>query len=278
MRGDTGTGKELLARRLHAWSARSGAFVAIHGAELRGRQVEAALFGRVAGAFDGAQPHGTAGLLASADGGTLLLDEVSLFEPAAQAALLRFLDDRTVRPVGATAPRPVDVQLLATTSADLEAEVAAGRFRADLLYRLATVCVELPPLRRRSDLAACVAETLRAIDAHASITPAAVERLAGHAWPGNFRELRAVLTRALLLHPGGRIDVADLPAPASPPEAHSPSLRRSANESVLETFRRTGSISETARTLQVSRTTVYRHLRESQGPPQGSVAGRDGPD
>jgi transcriptional regulator of acetoin/glycerol metabolism len=178
-----------------------------------------------------------------------------------QAALLRFLDDQSVRPVGGTASRRVDVQLLAATHADLDEEVAARRFRADLLYRLNTVRVDLPPLRLRRDFAAAVRSVLAALDRGASIGDDAIQRLAQHRWPGNFRELRSLLTRALL-RSGGRLGVADvervLPAGGGGPAS---ALQINAGELVRREFARSRSVSQTARSLGISRTTVYRHLR-----------------
>jgi sigma-54 dependent transcriptional regulator, acetoin dehydrogenase operon transcriptional activator AcoR len=179
-----------------------------------------------------------------------------------QAALLRFLDDGLVRQVGGTATRQIDVQLLAATNAELDAEVAARRFRADLLYRLDTIRVELPPLRRRRDFAAAVRSVLRVVDGAASIDDAAIERLSRHAWPGNFRELRSVLTRALLLEPGRRLRLTDVEPllPAAEP-APASGLQQLAADAVRREFERTGrSVSQTSRNLGVSRTTVYRHL------------------
>jgi sigma-54 dependent transcriptional regulator, acetoin dehydrogenase operon transcriptional activator AcoR len=267
--GETGTGKELLARHAHGSSGRHGEFVAVNCGALPDELFEAELFGYVGGAFTGARREGSIGLIASADGGTLLLDEVRELPLPLQAALLRFLDDRLVRPVGGTTARRVDVQLLAATNIELEEEVAARRFREDLLYRLNTVKVSLPPLRRRLDFDAAVHSVLAAVDAHASISAEAVARLALHGWPGNFRELRAVLTRALLarqsLADDGRLELADfeplLPAVGS--QAGSV-LQQSATDLVLREFERCGrSVSRTSRGLGISRTTVYRHLRES---------------
>jgi transcriptional regulator of acetoin/glycerol metabolism len=232
---------------------------------LPGELIEAELFGYVGGAFTGARREGSAGLIASADGGTLLLDEVRELPLPLQAALLRFLDDQTVRPVGATSSRSVDVLLLAATHADLEAEVAARRFRADLMYRLNTVRVDLPPLRERRDFSAAVRSTLAALDSAASITDDAIARLAKERWPGNFRELRSLLTRVLLqADNGARITRTDVerwlpghtPAPAS-------ALQNAAGELVRREFERCGSVSQTARALGISRTTVYRHLKQA---------------
>jgi transcriptional regulator of acetoin/glycerol metabolism len=277
LEGETGSGKEMLARLAHAESARRGEFVAVNCGALPGELVEAELFGYVGGAFTGARREGSAGLIASADGGTLLLDEIGELPLVLQAALLRFLDDRMVRPVGGHAGRRVDVQVLAATHVDLEAAVAARRFREDLLYRLNTVRVALPPLRRRRDFAEAARAILRGIDAGAAVDETALQRLATHAWPGNFRELRAVLTRALLWRRmqglDARLGLDDVVRvlPAAPSVAEVPgasALQHGATEIVLREFERSGrSVSRTARTLGISRTTVYRHLREAGAAP-----------
>lgn len=260
--GETGSGKEVLARHAHRASGRTGAFVAINCGALPAELFEAELFGYVGGAFTGARRDGSAGLIASADGGTLLLDEVRELPLHLQAALLRFFDDGVVRPVGGTATRRVDVQLLAATNADLDEDVAAQRFRADLMYRLNTVRANLPPLRQRRDFVAIVRSALDALDALATIDDAAVARLACHAWPGNFRELRSVLTRALLVQGGHRLGVADvtgfLPTASCQP---SSVIQQTTLETIRREYQRTGqNVSQTSRNLGVSRTTVYRYL------------------
>ena len=260
--GETGTGKEVLARHAHRASGRTGQFVAVNCGALPDELFESELFGHVGGAFTGARREGGLGLIASADGGTLLLDEVTELPLPLQAALLRFLDDGLVRQVGGTVWRKVDVQLLAATNSEPADDVAARRFRADLYYRLATVCVTLPPLRRRRDFADAVIAVLGRIDPRAAIEDDAVERLQSHAWPGNFRELRAVLTRALLASDGHPIGVADVERLL--PAAHRPAssaLQQGASETIRREFERTGrSVSQTSRNLGISRTTVYRHL------------------
>ena len=260
--GETGTGKEVLARHAHRASGRSGAFVAVNCGALPDELFESELFGHVGGAFTGARREGSLGLIASADGGTLLLDEVSELPLPLQAALLRFLDDGVVRQVGGTVSRKVDVQLLAATNTDLADDVAARRFRADLFYRLNTVCVTLPPLRLRRDFADAAIALLHRLDARAAIDDAALDRLQAHAWPGNFRELRSVLTRALLScegHPIGAATIAPLLPPAE--RAARSALQQAAGETIRREFERTGhSVSQTSRNLGISRTTVYRHL------------------
>jgi transcriptional regulator of acetoin/glycerol metabolism len=176
--------------------------------------------------------------------------------------------------VGGTRSRAVDVQLLAATHTDLDAAVAAGRFRPDLLYRLNTVAVRLPPLRARRDFAVAARQLLGQVDRAASLDEAALARLARYPWPGNFRELRAVLTRALLLAgPGRRLGAAEIERvmPATPVTAAS-SLQQAAGDTVRREFERCGgSVSRTARVLGISRTTVYRYLREGAA---AAVSGR----
>ena len=277
--GETGSGKELLARHAHQASGRSGAFVAINCGALPAELFEAELFGYAGGAFTGARRDGSAGLIASAHGGTLLLDEVGDLPLPLQAALLRFLDDRLVRPVGGTQARRVDVQLLAATNTALDDAVATRRFRADLLYRLNTVCAVLPPLRLRRDLPAATRRLLATLDIGASITDDALQHLAGHPWPGNFRELRSVLTRALLGRNDSHLGLADvarvLPAATNAATnsattagtpASASALQQGASELVRRELDRSGgSVSQTARALGVSRTTVYRHMRGGRG-------------
>ncbi len=270
LHGETGTGKELLARHAHKVSGRRGEFVAVNCATLPAELFEAELFGYEPGAFTGARREGSVGLIRSADGGTLLLDEIRELPLPMQASLLRFLDDQQVRPVGSRKGVTVDVQLLAASHADLEEEVRLRSFRADLFYRLNIVQVTLPPLRKRSDLAAAVRWMLRQIDADLVIDDLAVQQLASHGWPGNFRELHAVLMRIVLARglrnhldaPGNTIVAAEVQAVLPLAKIVGSGLQRSAAELVRLEFERSGrSVSQTARNLDISRTTVYRHLR-----------------
>jgi len=204
--GETGTGKELVARALHDASARRrGPFVAVDCGSLPESLLESELFGHVRGAFTGAATART-GTIARADGGTLFLDELGRVAPSVQARLLRVLEERVVKPLGGDTERAVDVRIIAASRDDLDAEVAAGRFRADLLYRLAVVRVTLPPLRtRREDLAVIARELLRS-RGFVDDKPAGpgLDRLISHGWPGNVRELRNILDRAIALAPGAR--------------------------------------------------------------------------
>ena len=218
IRGETGTGKEQLARHAHAASGRTGAFVPVNCAALPESLIEAELFGYADGAFTGARRGGAIGLVKEADGGTLFLDEIGDMPVALQAVLLRLLDDWTVRPVGGVRAK-VDVFLVSATNASLDKAIAEGRFRSDLLYRLNTLEVTLPRLRDRSDFDAIVHHLLGAIDPNCEITPATIARLAARPWPGNIRELRNMLARFTLASADGFIDEAgvgshDRPRPA----------------------------------------------------------------
>lgn len=273
--GETGTGKEMLARYAHRISGRRGELVAVNCAAMPAELFEAELFGYSAGAFTGARREGHGGLILEADGGTLLLDEIADLPPPLQAALLRFLDDFQVRPVGGRVSRVVDTLVIAATNADLHRAVAERRFRADLLYRLNTVQVVLPPLRERSDLAAVARVVLARIDPLARISDGALQALAAHDWPGNVRELRAVLTRARLMADAAEIEARHLglqvppaagvmPGRSESGQAAAGTLRTLSGELVRRTCAELdGNVSATAQRLAISRTTVYRYLREA---------------
>jgi sigma-54 dependent transcriptional regulator, acetoin dehydrogenase operon transcriptional activator AcoR len=265
IRGETGTGKEQLARHAHAASGRSGAFVPINCAALPENLIEAELFGYADGAYTGARRGGAAGLVREADGGTLFLDEIGDMPVALQGVLLRLLDDWTVRPVGGSGVK-VDVFLISATNATLDRAVADGRFRSDLLYRLNTLEVRLPRLRDRADFDAIAHHLLRSIDPDCNVTAGALARLALCSWPGNIRELRNVLARLTLGVPhgvtNGSIDetcVAALLEQAPPTSRES--LHDVQRSRILNVHAETaGNISETARRLGVSRNTIYRAL------------------
>ncbi|MCL6555243.1 MAG: sigma-54 dependent transcriptional regulator [Burkholderiales bacterium] len=219
--GESGTGKEVMARYLHRHSPRAGKpFVAINCAAIPDNLLESTLFGYEKGAFTGAtssQP----GKFEQADGGTLLLDEISEMPLALQAKLLRVLQEREVERVGGRAPIPVDVRIIATSNRDMEAEVAAGRFRGDLYYRLNVFPLHLPPLRsRREDIVPLARHILARLAAQAgrpglAFSAQAERELTLYPWPGNIRELENVIQRALILAPGGLIEAAHLHLPAA---------------------------------------------------------------
>ena len=261
--GETGTGKEQLARHAHAASDRRGEFIAVNCAALPDTLAEAELFGYADGAFTGARRGGAPGLVLEADGGTLFLDEIGEMKLPLQAVLLRLLDDWTVRPVGGGRRRSVDVLPVAASNVDLAAAVASGRFRADLLYRLNTVEIALPPLRDRADFAAIARYTLGSVAPGWRIDDAAMAIMRRMPWCGNIRELRTVLTRLTLIGATGVIDapmVSGLGGRASDPPAQN-ALRSMLRERINAVFQETaGNVSETARRLNVSRNTIYRAL------------------
>ena len=237
--GETGTGKEGLARFLHAASPRADKpFVAVNCAALPDTMLEAMLFGHQKGSFTGASAEGE-GLFRAANGGTLLLDEVSELPIALQAKLLRALQEKEVLPVGAVRPEPIDVRVIACANRDLAAEVAEGRFRADLYWRLNVLPLQLQPLvRRRLDIRAIAAAIVVRHSPEGAVVPwptqAALERLMAHAWPGNARELDNVLQRAMLLREGDRIETSDLSIDAV----------TAANEDSLQPLTRVGRTAE----------------------------------
>jgi len=203
--GESGTGKEVLARFIHASSRRSaGPFVAVNCAAIPDQMLEALLFGHEKGAFTGAQAKST-GKFMQANGGTLLLDEITEMDLSLQAKLLRVLQEREVEPLGASKPIALDVRVLATSNRDLEQTVRDGKFREDLYYRLSVFPLELPPLRERpGDIAALARQFVAARSGGAarSLSSAALARLTSHSWPGNVRELENVVQRALVLSEG----------------------------------------------------------------------------
>ena len=265
IRGETGTGKEQVARHVHRVSRRRGAFVPVNCAALTGSLIEAELFGHADGAFTGARRGGAPGLVCEADGGTLFLDEIGDMPMGLQAVLLRLLDDWSVRPVGGGRSRQVDVQLVAATNAGIEEAVEAGRFRADLYYRLNTVPVLLPALRDRCDLGMIAWRLLADVAPDCTIDPDALEHLAAWRWPGNIRELRNVLTRVTMDRPSQPITLAAVTAMLAHAAPHGGTVRGSLRDSVrgriLAAHRDSGgNLSETARRLGVSRNTVYRAI------------------
>ena len=223
VQGETGTGKEEVARALHRHGARIGKpFVAVNCASIPAELLESELFGHVKGAFTGAVNQ-RVGRFSEANKGTLFLDEVGDMTLPMQAKILRVLQDRIVTPVGASTPVPVDVHIIAATHRDLIAMVRDGKFREDLFYRLNVVTIALPPLRERgADILVLAEHFLRGLapagQAAKRLSPTASEALLAHPWPGNVRELRNTMQRATVTVRGPVIDRADLPlsAPASP--------------------------------------------------------------
>jgi two-component system, NtrC family, response regulator AtoC len=215
--GESGVGKEHAALAVHAWSTRAaGPFVTLHCAALQDALLDGELFGYERGAFLGVVT-GKAGLLERADGGTLFLDEVSALSPTAQLRLLRVLEDQRVTRLGGSQERALDIRIVAATSCDLAAEVAAERFRGDLYFRLNGAGVVLPPLRaRRIEIAILAQHFLAAACANVqrdivTLSPAALQRLNAHAWAGNVRELKHAMAYAAALVDGDRVEPWHLP-------------------------------------------------------------------
>ncbi|MCC5795045.1 MAG: sigma-54-dependent Fis family transcriptional regulator [Chromatiales bacterium] len=228
--GESGTGKELVARMIHAEGSRSaGPFVAVNCGAIPAELLESEFFGHRKGAFTGAISD-KAGLLQAAEGGTLFLDEVADLPLPMQVKLLRVIQEKRVRPVGATAEQAIDVRILSATHKDLRALVASGQFREDLYYRINVIELRVPPLRERGDDILLLARvTIARIAGELGLqtpelTPEAAQRLAAYAFPGNVRELENILERALALCPGSRITAGDirLDHPAAMPEQPGP--------------------------------------------------------
>jgi two-component system nitrogen regulation response regulator NtrX len=214
--GENGTGKELVARAIHRLSPRRDRpFVEVNCAAIPAELIESELFGHVKGSFTGAFADRT-GKFEQADGGTLFLDEVGDMSAAAQAKVLRALQEGVITPIGSTRSVKVDVRIVAATNKRLEDEIAAGRFREDLLYRLNVVPIEVPPLRmRRDDIPQLVEHFVAQLVASPGLVrrrfaPAALERLRRHHWPGNVRELRNTVERLLILASGPEIGETDV--------------------------------------------------------------------
>lgn len=215
--GETGTGKEVLAQAIRSMGSRDEKpFIPINCAALPDTMIESELFGHEAGAFTGAQKR-KPGLIEVADGGILFLDEISSTKTEMQAKLLRVLEERTFRRVGGVKEINVDIQILAASNRDLPRMIEEGTFREDLYYRLKVVDLHLPPLReRKADIPALVGTFIRHINQRTGnnvtdITPRAIEALKGHDWPGNIRELRHVIERAMLFCDDDVLNLGHLP-------------------------------------------------------------------
>ena len=275
IQGPSGTGKELVARALHALSPRADKpFVAVHCAALAPSLLESELFGHVKGAFTGATED-RKGRFEIADGGTLFLDEISEIDLATQVKLLRVLETRTVEPVGSATPIPVDIRLVAATNRDLRAWVEAGKFREDLYFRLNVVDINLPPLReRQSDLPLLCDAFVREFNPQLGrsilgIAPDAMAAMAAYPWPGNVRELRNAIERMMVLAHSDHLTLEDVPGNiregrAAPPAAETQPIPAEPEEATLirrALFETHGNRTAAAKRLGIPLRTLYRRIK-----------------
>ena len=270
--GESGTGKELVARTVHDLSnRRNRPFVAINCAAIPETLIESELFGHERGAFTGATER-RLGCFELADGGTLFLDEIANIRVEQQARLLRVLEDGCFERLGSSRTQQTDVRVLAATNANIETEVEAGRFRSDLLYRLNTIHIHLPPLRERGDDIVRLAQ--RFLERHTQrhrrgverFTDAALSALRRYAWPGNVRELSHVIERAVLMSRGASIGPADLRLDAAPAQRKAMTLDAIEQEAIRAALaRHDDNVSAAADELGLSRQALYRRLGKADG-------------
>jgi NtrC-family two-component system response regulator AlgB len=270
LRGENGTGKSTLARLIHARSKRVGRpYVTVNCPTLSEELLASELFGHAVGSFTGAvrdQP----GRVEAAEGGTLLLDEIGEISPALQAKLLRFVQDKEFERVGETRTRHADVRVVAATNRDLDADVKAGRFREDLLFRLNVVEIEVPPLRERQADILAMAHRFLAFFARAAnrpapeLAPAAEQALVAYPWPGNIRELRNAMERAIILYPARTLGREALPGRIAGQTSAVPqlggdfTLDQIEREHIERAIARTATLDDAARLLGIDASTLYR--------------------
>jgi DNA-binding NtrC family response regulator len=272
--GESGTGKELVARAIHAHSPeREHPFVPVDCGSLTPTLIESELFGHVRGAFTGASQSRT-GLLAAAGGGTVFLDEIGELPVELQSKLLRAIQEREIRPLGSNETYPLHARIIAATNRKLEEEIADGKFRQDLFFRLNVISILVPPLRmRKSDIPMLVQAFLKRHGAFEEgilgFAPEAMERLMAYHWPGNVRELENCVQHAIALGAGPHLEVRDLPpsifhSPAQagddPPAKTLEDLERQAILRALDTVG--GDRLRAAKLLGIGKTTIYRKLKE----------------
>jgi sigma-54 dependent transcriptional regulator, acetoin dehydrogenase operon transcriptional activator AcoR len=269
IRGETGTGKELMARYAHSISGRMGNFVPVNCAALPENLFESELFGYRDGAFTGSSKGGSSGLVMQARGGTLFLDEIGAMPLQVQAKLLRFLDRMEIRPVGETQEIKVDIQLISATNTKLAGTGSDG-FRKDLLYRLNTMEVRIPPLRERRDLQTIVTSVMRGFGKELILEPGAIELLEAYSWPGNIRELKGFLTRLLISCPNRKVLAEDVQSLLSAQDTElacdqPKNLADHERHIILAAYERhRGNISAVSRDLGISRNKVYKKLKEGR--------------
>ena len=278
--GENGTGKELVARTIHALSRRRGGmFVEVNCAAIPEELIESELFGHVRGAFTGAVAD-RRGKFEVADGGTIFLDEIGDMSLKTQAKVLRVLQEQTLEPVGGTTPVKVDVRVVAATNKDLQAEIRGGQFREDLYFRLNVIPIFVPPLRDRAEDISLLADHFMAEFAREygrrakHFDPAATSALQRYSWPGNVRELRNVIERLMIMVPGETISASDVgfltsagaTRPAAP-DTHEPRTLHEAREQferdlIVRTLaEQQGNMSRTAEVLGIERSNLYRKMR-----------------
>jgi transcriptional regulator with PAS, ATPase and Fis domain len=287
--GESGSGKERIARLVHEESTRAaGPFIAVNCGAITETLLESELFGHMRGAFTGATQD-RPGLFEAANGGTLLLDEIGEISPGMQVKLLRAIQEREIRRVGENKNRRVDVRILAATNRDLLSGVASGTFRQDLYYRLKVVELHVPPLRERKDDILPLARVLLAGSATwmkrkiSGITPGATDQLLRYVWPGNVRELENAMERAVALAPGSRVELEDLPEEVR--QAHPLPMATTGAVRPLDEIEKEyilaalelngGNQTQTATQLQIGAATLYRKLK-SYGMIRGARAAQKG--
>ena len=273
LRGESGTGKTVLARMIHVWSKRANKpFGNVSCPSIPAELLESELFGHLRGAFTGAV-HDSPGRIGACEGGTLLLDEIGDMPLSVQPKLLRFLQDHAYERIGDSVTRRADVRLMAATNIDLETAVQEGRFREDLFYRLNVIQIALPPLRDRQDDVAPLAERLLQFFGRANhrnffgFTEEALQALRNYAWPGNIRELRNIIERAAIICPADRIGIEHLPETLLP-RAAIPQIGDLVNLEKIEELhiRRvlaaTKSLQEAADVLGIDQATLWRRRKQ----------------
>lgn len=264
LHGETGVGKDVFARAIHAASNRArNNYVALNCAAMPESLIDAELFGYEAGAFTGARRDGSKGLIVQADGGTLFLDEIGDMPIALQTRLLRVLENREVWPLGALKPVPVDIRLISATHRDLGRMAEEGAFRADLYFRLRGMEVRLPALRERADRDDIIRQVAREEAPNRRLSGEAWALLSAYPYPGNMRQLRHVLRLAGCTAEDGVITDADLDLPLFGGRTAETDLEAAERATIVEALRRHGGrVTETARTLKLSRATLYRKIKQ----------------
>jgi DNA-binding NtrC family response regulator len=264
--GETGTGKELVARALHLMSGRAGALVSVNICAIAEPMFEDALFGHEQGGYTGAT-RAVAGYMAEADGGTLFLDEIGSLPLGNQVKLLRVVETREFRPLGANINRTSNFRLVSATNESLEGLAEGGQFRWDLAHRLSGVRVRVPPLRARADDIPALVRHLSGalpVATYKPMSSSALDVLQGYSWPGNVRELRNIVEAAVAISHGSQVERGDIEALLAAPRSwrKAPVRNEPRDAQLLAKLKETSwDVSKAARQLGIHRTTIYRHLR-----------------